>query len=130
MECFCAPHPCIVIGCFLVNLSAIGRDAHELTRQPTPASDRRHAPLPCCFAMYDNDWLSWFYFAFTDWPDSHARLPHGHAHCFPKQQLTACFKMRRLLVLKQGKTNSGHTQTYECICCKNVDRLGLNLILE
>ncbi len=25
-------------------------------KETTPASDRRHAPLPCCFAVYADDW--------------------------------------------------------------------------
>lgn len=75
------------LACAVVNLFAIGRRAHELHRKPTPAYNRKHAPLPCCFAVDDGDWFSRSPCTVAYWSDSHDSLPfvgframaHGHA---------------------------------------------------
>lgn len=56
----------------------------------TPAYDRAHAPLPCWFAVYTSDWLSWSNLLINDWPHSHARLPLATEVSYRAKHMCAC----------------------------------------
>lgn len=96
---FCAVLSCTVVGCFLVNLSAIGRTVHELKWQrPLLTGD-----TPLCHAV--SRWMTTI--GSRDVLYHVQRLARftcslvtqsGHAHYH--SSLT-CFKIRRMSVLKQ-----------------------------